>query len=704
MKHVFLALALLLGCTQLMQGKEKTVNRPPFKARNISALEINKIVLSDTATVFFIDAFYRPRNWIRIDEATYLQAGDTKIPIKYGDGIELSKEFWMPESGEASFKLIFPPLPKGTKTVDFIESDCEDCFKIWDIQVDGKALPRLTVDKNLTETAAEEAEKTPRIEQGVAILSGKVLEYKPSMQMKVTLYSRNIITKASGETEFTVNEDGTFHAEIPLVAPTQVYFSSSFLGTSLLLAPNKETRLFINLREIGRAESKLRKDEKPYGKKVYVQGAYTAINNDLINNPIRVSMYATSRQEYDKQMKVIHGMSPAQYKAYWMNRYREVIDTINAAPGRSENYKQICRLEAGLTYLMQLSEVKGALEAAYKKANNIDRSLPAPDFKMEAVPADYYSVLKELDLNNPQMLCTQTFLSAADLLLHLDLDNKEENPYGLFEYLLNSGKLKDNETAVLNEYLACAKSGKKFEKRDEMMQIRLAHDDLFQEYGKKQNDKSDNRQRIAGMLGTGQGLIFELMDIQPLAQSLNDFIPATEEQLAQAGALSPVYREILTEVNNKILQKIEENKKKTGYTLNEVPAVPNEALFDAIVSNYKGKVIFVDFWATWCSPCRMAMKEAEPVKAVLEGKGIVYLYLTGESSPAGTWKNMIPDIHGEHYRLNNDQWNYICSQFNVNGVPSYMVIDKNGRQVHFQTGFMGAAKMKEMLLEEAGKN
>ena len=147
MKHMLLTVVLMLCVMQLVQAKERVVERPPFMARNTATLEINKIVMTDTATVFFVDAFFRPRNWIRIDEATYLNVGDTKLPIKYGDGIELSKEFWMPDSGEASFKLIFPPLPKGTKSIDFIESDCEDCFKIWGIQVDGKNLPALALDK-----------------------------------------------------------------------------------------------------------------------------------------------------------------------------------------------------------------------------------------------------------------------------------------------------------------------------------------------------------------------------------------------------------------------------------------------------------------------------------------------------------------------------------------------------------------------------
>ena len=144
-------------------------------------------------------------------------------------------------------------------------------------------------------------------------------------------------------------------------------------------------------------------------------------------------------------------------------------------------------------------------------------------------------------------------------------------------------------------------------------------------------------------------------------------------------------------MNNKVKQTIEENKKKSGYTVNRVNIadIPAEELFNAITTPYRGKVVFVDFWATWCGPCKAAMKQSEPVKKDFAGKEIVFLYLAGENSPKGTWEQMIPDI--------------ICKKFGVNGVPSYMIIAKDGTPTHFQVGFMGAEKMKEMLNKELEK-
>ncbi|MBQ8807650.1 MAG: TlpA family protein disulfide reductase, partial [Bacteroidaceae bacterium] len=100
-------------------------------------------------------------------------------------------------------------------------------------------------------------------------------------------------------------------------------------------------------------------------------------------------------------------------------------------------------------------------------------------------------------------------------------------------------------------------------------------------------------------------------------------------------------------------------------------------------------------------PCRMANKEMVPMKESLKDKDIVYIYITGETSPKGTWENMIPDIHGEHFYLTAEQWEYLGKAFGIDGVPTYLVIDRAGDVKYKSVGFPGVAKMKEELLKVA---
>ena len=120
---------------------------------------------------------------------------------------------------------------------------------------------------------------------------------------------------------------------------------------------------------------------------------------------------------------------------------------------------------------------------------------------------------------------------------------------------------------------------------------------------------------------------------------------------------------------------------------------------DSVVKLAGKLPVIVDFYATWCGPCRMANKAMLPLKEELKGKDIVYLYITGETSPLKTWENMIPDIHGEHFRLTDAQWSFLGDKFDIRGVPTYLIIDREGNVKHQKTGFPGVAQIKEELMK-----
>lgn len=113
------------------EGNTTIIEFPIEKSSNTETVEINKIELTGTETVFHMKAFNAPGYWVSISKDTYLKTENgTHFTLKSADGITPDERFTMPESGEQAFKLYFPPLPAGTKTVDFIESDCDSCFKI----------------------------------------------------------------------------------------------------------------------------------------------------------------------------------------------------------------------------------------------------------------------------------------------------------------------------------------------------------------------------------------------------------------------------------------------------------------------------------------------------------------------------------------------------------------------------------------------
>ena len=136
------------------------------------------------------------------------------------------------------------------------------------------------------------------------------------------------------------------------------------------------------------------------------------------------------------------------------------------------------------------------------------------------------------------------------------------------------------------------------------------------------------------------------------------------------------------------------------------PNLSGAEALETIKKNYTGKVAFFDFWATWCPPCRAAMRDVDQIKPELQKQGAAFVYITGETSPEDEWKNSLTEIHGDHYRLTDKQWNEINNNLHMPGIPAYFLLDRKG-EIAFENltegGYPGNEVVKEVITKALNK-
>ncbi len=167
--------------------------------------------------------------------------------------------------------------------------------------------------------------------------------------------------------------------------------------------------------------------------------------------------------------------------------------------------------------------------------------------------------------------------------------------------------------------------------------------------------------------------------------------------LAKQQISNPFLKQYIELKNNETLKQIEINKTAGGYFVNETPKVEADKIFDNIMGKYAGKVILVDFWATWCGPCLNGIKEIKPLKEEMKDSNVAFVYITNETSPLANYQNMTPGIKGQHYRLDNDAWRYLADKFKITGIPHQVLINKEGKVVNPHLGFLDNKEIKQLL-------
>jgi thiol-disulfide isomerase/thioredoxin len=100
---------------------------------------------------------------------------------------------------------------------------------------------------------------------------------------------------------------------------------------------------------------------------------------------------------------------------------------------------------------------------------------------------------------------------------------------------------------------------------------------------------------------------------------------------------------------------------------------------NASLEDFKGKVVLLDFWASWCGPCRDALPKVRQLQSVYSGEDFAVVSVS-EDDDQNSWKSFVAS-HGMTWAQRFDGDNSFLKTYQVRALPTYVLIGKDGQEV-----------------------
>ncbi len=484
---------------------------------------------------------------------------------------------------------------------------------------------------------------------------------------EIDLYS--IYTKEGVEFKGDIDDEGRFIVKVPVENSQEIYADWRRSHLHTVLEPG-ETYFYLF-------------DYK--NKKRLFMGHNARLQNELLaHNFIRA--YEQSDE---------HSMTDEQIKAYndqWMNMYQRnvtMLDSLlNENPTLSRKYADYQRMSNVSTMAQEL--LQSRLFAISKKLpqttldfieDNLWSNIVKPYTVSREIGWFLYYYLLMAQEKNPQMQQNRTF--DANTLLQM-------SEQGLFKASAEDLTTIKKWQNMMEQYKkASPDEAKKIEEQNKelieelnILMQRPEVEDIVNDYFDMVDLKakvidSVYQDPVLRDIAKGQLLCSRFVERRlPLNQTCMDVL--SEIQL-------PTIRNAIMTRNDKLLaiQQAEVEDIASLHPSSDVEGLTDgEAILRKILEPYKGRIVYLDIWGTWCGPCKEKLSESDYVKQQLKEFDIVYLYLANRS-PEESWKNVIKQykLTGDncvHYNLPAAQQRAVEEFLKVESFPTYKLIDKQG--------------------------
>lgn len=727
------------------------------------AIDVTKVELKDTETNVFVTIQLRSDydDSFQFTKGTYLLANGERYPVVSADGIEFDKFRQTEADGKLDIVFHFKPLPRDTKVFDFIEGDGERAFqvkgirpveerhkmlfpsywrneqtgnwdiafldnyaiydcKVWDMQADvnhktGEAAITLTHDgKNINVFVGKnkKGKRTISIDGKKAVYSMITGRFLPDYPMKDTRtdfvdtdYRMDTVTIAGwikdmpahyrgkkffkfavndlflGEqTEYYAEMDslGRFTIKIPLINSSEFFIDWSRCFLRTMFEPGKTYFLLYDFKE---------------GRRLFM-GDDVRLQNELFKYPldwkdIRMEQGA----DFDKYIASTDSLIKTQH-AYIdeLCRQHPMLST------RFNLYRK-----GNTTWQQAFSFGQARYSASEHRLTDNARKYAYDNFwtkkeKPYTLHREFSNFMSDY-IND----IIARYFNTIDYIEELAANQEELEVLNVWkkmrdeaEQAINAVSDMEEKQRIANEY------NTKYDK--EIKQVKAIFNSPHFQQGifciilKRQMQQLDS-------LGADQTLKSAWVARRAYQQFEHDRKPMSQQMMdsLKAWINNPTVFESIEKRNNHYIAL--ENREFDKLILNTGKDVAGmtegEEILKKLLEPYKGKIVLMDIWGTWCSPCKDALSHSEEEYARLAEYDIQFVYFANRS-PMDSWENVIKEYNVTgpnvtHFNLPAEQQSAIERYLQINSFPTYQLVDKNGNVLDIKVDARNLDALEEMI-------
>jgi thiol-disulfide isomerase/thioredoxin len=458
------------------------------------------------------------------------------------------------------------------------------------------------------------------------ILSGKILNQdKHPDNYTIKVLANDLVSTLGKEYTAIIKNDGSFKIEFDKSFSSDIYFVYGSLFT-VFVNPGDSIYIELDADEVLNPNLKNQYILKSFK----ISGSSERLNNEIKMFLSLIIKNENSLEAFNNEKKML----PEEFLNYLehnKSKQNHLLDSLLKTNSFSDNFHQWSQLFIDYRFASSLFH--------YTWYNPFSNNPGKRVFQVIDIPPSFYTALKDIPIDNERAIINSNY---PRFLHEYFLTNTDYNSDFTKKYMESRGKFGTSE--------------------------------LFQvEFEKYLQKTRQDFKGLANEILVSQEL-YALLDSYKRIDVFENLYPKYKNNLRNnfCLVLDSKYSEI----------KLQEKSPEVNLSLvkqkDGIETVANEVL-NRISNKSKGKVIYLDFWATWCGPCLMEFEYSKKLAKMYEGKNIEFVYLCVKSKKED-WQNKIRDysLNGNQYLLDDSEYDILSQKFQIIGIPHYVLIDKNG--------------------------